>query len=159
MKSQSYSQASKQIISLLTCDIMPPRSRSALQEDPQSPFTEILVRAPEKPEIRLPSPLCPDLSEIRGSAECHQRVHMESQRLSSAVGGASYFRHCLPGTLRATSGPAQSEWSVSMQEDLGAVDHLPQGFRIKHLEGKETDRMSRCLQDGGVWETAARGNK
>ncbi|KAM6125256.1 uncharacterized protein FYN12_006835 isoform 2-T3 [Phoenicopterus ruber ruber] len=126
MKSQSYSQASKQIISLLTCDIMPPRSRSALQEDPQSPFTEILVRAPEKPEIRLPSPLCPDLSEIRGSAECHQRVHMESQRLSSAVGGASYFRHCLP---------------------------------IKHLEGKETDRMSRCLQDGGVWETAARGNK
>lgn len=27
MKSQSYSQASKQIISLLTCDIMPPRYR------------------------------------------------------------------------------------------------------------------------------------
>ncbi|KAM7102395.1 uncharacterized protein J5F26_007416 isoform 1-T1 [Ciconia maguari] len=96
MKFQSYSQASKQIISLLTSDIMPLRSLSALQEDPQSPLSEILVRAPEKPEIHPPSPLCPDLSETRRSAECHRRVHMESQRLSPAVGGASYFRRCLP---------------------------------------------------------------
>ncbi|KAM9637915.1 uncharacterized protein ACIBXB_013306 isoform 1-T1 [Morphnus guianensis] len=71
-------------------------SLSALQEDPQSRFAEILVRAPEKPEICPPSPLCPDLSETCGSAECHQCVHMESQRLSPAVAGARYFRCCLP---------------------------------------------------------------
>lgn len=59
-------------------------------------FTEILVGAPEKPEIRPPSPPSLNFSEAHGRAQSHHCVHTVSQRLSPAVGGASYFRHCLP---------------------------------------------------------------
>lgn len=59
-------------------------------------FTETLIRAPEKPEIRPPSPPSLNFSEAHRRAQRHRCVHTVSQRLSPAVGGASYFRQCLP---------------------------------------------------------------
>ncbi|EOA96092.1 hypothetical protein Anapl_07372 [Anas platyrhynchos] len=57
---------------------------------------ETLIRAPEKPEIRPPSPPSLNFSEAHRRAQRHRCVHTVSQRLSPAVGGASYFRQCLP---------------------------------------------------------------
>ncbi|RLW03648.1 hypothetical protein DV515_00006374 [Chloebia gouldiae] len=80
---------------------MPPRQEEntntdpeALQAEPQSPFTEILVRAPEMSEIRPPTPLGARLGETPGRAECHRWA--QSRSTVPTLGGAGCFTLCLP---------------------------------------------------------------
>ncbi|KAM4766601.1 uncharacterized protein ACIQIH_013883 [Cyanocitta cristata] len=45
---------------------------------------EILARVPEMAELRPPTPLCAELGETPGRAECHRRGHTECQRCPHA---------------------------------------------------------------------------
>ncbi|XP_037250415.1 uncharacterized protein LOC119151095 isoform X3 [Falco rusticolus] len=106
-------------------------SRSALQEDPQSPFAEILVRAPEKPEIHPPSPLCPDLSETRGSAECHWRAHVAVPAPVPSSGRYRLFQ-----TLFTARGSLGSWLQERVRRAAGCAEGLREPVRRLPLFGR-----------------------
>ncbi|XP_037250414.1 uncharacterized protein LOC119151095 isoform X2 [Falco rusticolus] len=122
-------------------------SRSALQEDPQSPFAEILVRAPEKPEIHPPSPLCPDLSETRGSAECHWRAHVAVPAPVPSSGRYRLFQ-----TLFTARGSLGSWLQERVRRAAGCAEGLREPVRRLPLFGRRY-----LLEDHGSWFLAEKG--